>query len=254
MHMHQFPLQRTPTHDVQRDTLVQVEVQSHRELSFGRGQTERMPVSDFFRRLKNGADRVYLSTQDADVDFDGHPKLLTPPLAQLPGLPIRPRIMGELVPHAINLWLGASVDGTSSGLHPRLSRQSVCAARGHKALPPVAAKRCAAYVHTRCSGACACERSVRSLQLLACVQTTEASVQLLHSAQMLPDVERRCLHSCVNVHITLILLTYMNRHLQDCVRWGRACECRRLGRGRRSRLGAQAQSRRGCACDAERNR
>ena len=74
-------------------------------------------MSQFVRNLKSPQSRVYLSTQDADLDFDNHPALLTSPLAELRGLPPRPKATGALVPQAVNLWWGASQDGASSGLH-----------------------------------------------------------------------------------------------------------------------------------------
>ena len=158
-----------------------------------------MPLSDFFRHLKSGADRVYLSTQNADVDFDGHPKLLTPPLAQLPGLPVRPRIMGALVPHAINLWLGASVDGTSSGLHHDFHDNLYVLLSGTKRFrlwPPSDAPRMYTHgtvEHVHANGRCDPCSSSRALRRSKCLLgvCTACSCVLMRS-----DMGVRWLRSC----------------------------------------------------------
>ena len=101
---------------VQGNDVVEVEAMQAGSCAFGQGHKQSMTVSDFLHRLQGGH-KLYLSTQEADVDFDGHPQLLTAPLSKLPGLPLKPQITKGLVPQAVNLWMGSSEDGTSSGLH-----------------------------------------------------------------------------------------------------------------------------------------
>jgi Cupin-like domain len=100
--------------------------------AFGRGVKKSMHLSAFLLALRTGNDRLYLSTQPSTVDFDGHPELLSEPLASIhqhaasgggrravAQLPLRPQCMGSLVPQAVNMWLGRAdaARGTSSGLH-----------------------------------------------------------------------------------------------------------------------------------------
>lgn len=78
-----------------------------------------MKVNSFVRELSKGNTDLYLTTQEAPEDSDGFPALLTVPLKHLVanGLPVKPEVMGNLVPQAVNLWMGCSQDGSSSGLH-----------------------------------------------------------------------------------------------------------------------------------------
>jgi Cupin-like domain len=95
--------------------------------AFGRGVKRRWKFGTFLDALESGDEQLYLSAQDAATDVDGHPALLTEPLSSVQrsasgsaaGIPLRPQIMGKLVPHSINIWLGRarSPNGTSSGLH-----------------------------------------------------------------------------------------------------------------------------------------
>lgn len=132
----------------QGDDEVAVEVRKTDGQAFGRGRKQRMPASQFFDLLDSPESLVYLSTQDAPVDFDGQPRLLGPPLAALEGLPIAPRIARPLVPQSINIWMGASAGGTSSGLHHDFHDNLYVLLKGTKRFrlfPPDAARRM--YVH-----------------------------------------------------------------------------------------------------------
>jgi hypothetical protein len=94
-----------------------VEVQTGGKRAFGRGSKRIMSVASFLDMLGKGESTVYLSTQCAGADFDTHPQLLTPPLSCFPDFPKKPSVMGALVPQSINIWMGSSKSGTSSGLH-----------------------------------------------------------------------------------------------------------------------------------------
>jgi hypothetical protein len=78
-----------------------------------------MKLHSFLKLMSKGNQDLYLTTQDALEDSDGFPELLTAPLKGLmhKGLPLKPSVMGNLVPQAINVWMGCSRDGSSSGLH-----------------------------------------------------------------------------------------------------------------------------------------
>lgn len=57
--------------------------------------------------------------QDLGVDNSGRPQLMSAPLDKLKDdFPLRPRLMGGLLPQTVNLWMGySSMKGSSSGLH-----------------------------------------------------------------------------------------------------------------------------------------
>ena len=91
---------------------VQVEARDGPADSFGKGRKVRMKFGDL---VDADSAEHYLTTQEVP---DGH--LLAPPLDALAAagqLPLRPALMGALVPQSINLWLGRSSTPASSGLH-----------------------------------------------------------------------------------------------------------------------------------------
>ena len=92
---------------------VKVEVRDGPADSYGKGR--KVPMT-FGELLDADSPNLYLTTQEA---ANGH--VLAPPLSALADtphpLPLRPALMGHLVPHSINLWLGRSVEPASSGLH-----------------------------------------------------------------------------------------------------------------------------------------
>jgi hypothetical protein len=50
------------------------------------------------------------------VGEDGHPEVYGPPIQELAGdLPLRPSLLGNLVPQQINLWAGCAPDGAWPG-------------------------------------------------------------------------------------------------------------------------------------------
>jgi len=80
---------------------------------FGLGNTKEMLFSEFMSALKDG--NLYLTTQlstnelgsFAAAPLNAIPKQIPPIWERFP----------MLVPHQVNLWLGSSAKGTSSGLH-----------------------------------------------------------------------------------------------------------------------------------------
>lgn len=89
--------------------------------SFGTGkQRLRMPFGDFVKKLDAGVDNLYLTTQ-YDEGEDETPRLsdlLPAPVSHLLGdFPLSPALLPTLVPQQINMWMGHSRSGTSSGLH-----------------------------------------------------------------------------------------------------------------------------------------
>ena len=66
----------------------------------------------------------YLTTQYAEQDLDAMTVLPPPADALADDFPLVPRLMGHLFLQQVNLWLGRSKDGTTSGL---VSMTSDCA-------------------------------------------------------------------------------------------------------------------------------
>ena len=97
---------------------------------------------------------TYLSTtQDVEADKDGRPKLPPPFMELLRGgrngkaFPLRPKLTGHLIPQNINIWIGNSPHGASSGLHHDYHDNPYTVSRGTKrfrlydTVPPIP-KRC----------------------------------------------------------------------------------------------------------------
>ena len=59
-----------------------------------------------------------MTTQTLKFSPEGEPDIVSSPMIELVScFPWRPKLMGHLIPQNINMWLGNSADGSSSGLH-----------------------------------------------------------------------------------------------------------------------------------------
>jgi len=98
---------------------VRVEVREDSAAAFGRGRKVRMPFGEFLRRAGSGDDSVYLSAQPLPENTDGPSELYAPPLRGrlAADVPLRPRLLGRLVPQQLNVWMGSAKRPSSSGLH-----------------------------------------------------------------------------------------------------------------------------------------
>ncbi|CAM9479833.1 unnamed protein product [Chrysoparadoxa australica] len=99
---------------------VRVEHRKDAEGRFGCGKEKTMRFGEFLEEMKKKNDLLYLSTQDLSVSIDGRPGIISPPLSLLKeDFPLRPSLMGGLIPQNINLWMGCTRHGApaSSGLH-----------------------------------------------------------------------------------------------------------------------------------------
>jgi hypothetical protein len=83
-----------------------------------------MKYGEFVDNLEAENDRLYLTTQDLerfeeDLDVYDMPKsIMAEPLKSLvKDFPVRPKVLGKLIPYQISLWQGIAKEGTSSGLH-----------------------------------------------------------------------------------------------------------------------------------------
>jgi hypothetical protein len=119
---------------------VYVEKIDKRSGSFGHGVRFRTTFFEFSQTLKKqgesqGESQVYLSTQPiADDPKTGLPlHLVAPPLSSALSLfELRPIITEKLVPANINLWIGSSRSGSSSGLHHDFHSNLYTLLRGKK--------------------------------------------------------------------------------------------------------------------------
>ncbi|ESO06307.1 hypothetical protein HELRODRAFT_160471 [Helobdella robusta] len=100
-------------------------LEQHKDQKFGYDVPKiNMRYSEFLREINAGNDRFYLTTQDLEKDHStlddyGMPEsIMSEPLISLKNdFPIRPKLLGHLIPHQISLWQGFSKNGSSSGLH-----------------------------------------------------------------------------------------------------------------------------------------
>lgn len=75
----------------------------------------RMDVAEvFFRCLLR---QLWAFLEQAEIGPEGRPELFAPPVAQLTSdFPQQPSLLGNLVPHQINLWMGAAPSGETAPL------------------------------------------------------------------------------------------------------------------------------------------
>lgn len=100
---------------------------------FGRGRKRRMPFGDLVAAAAGGDASLYLTTQEAAVGPDGHPEVFAPPASRLAAdFPLRPALLGALVPQAVNVWMGCAPEGASSGLHHDFHDNLYALLRGKK--------------------------------------------------------------------------------------------------------------------------
>lgn len=100
------------------DSQVLIEPMHPESRQFGT-DVERVPVTfrEFLDSLKKDDDpHHYLTTQYADQDSDEQTALPPPADALAGDYPQVPSIMGNLSLQQVNLWLGRSKDGSTSGL------------------------------------------------------------------------------------------------------------------------------------------
>lgn len=96
---------------------------------------ERVAVKfrDFLQSLrKDKGPYHYLTTQYAEHDPDALTVLPPPADALEPDFPRVPRLMGNLCLQQVNLWIGRSKDGSTSGLHHDFHDNLYCLLKGRK--------------------------------------------------------------------------------------------------------------------------
>ncbi|KNC87729.1 hypothetical protein SARC_00163 [Sphaeroforma arctica JP610] len=99
---------------------------------FGDDEKVEMTFGELLNHLDSGSQNYYLTTQDIPFE-DGIMGLFGNPMNGLSeDFPERPRLSGNLVPQQVNMWLGASKVGATSGLHHDFHDNIYVLLRGHK--------------------------------------------------------------------------------------------------------------------------
>lgn len=113
---------------------VRVEIRTAgKQRGFGEGNFIHTNLAAVVDQLAAGEQKWYMTTQDAGEDETGRPALLGPPLNALKeDFPLRPELLRTLVPSTLNVWMGSSSTGTSSGLHHDQHDNLYCLLQGKK--------------------------------------------------------------------------------------------------------------------------
>lgn len=100
------------------DETLAVERRGDTSEKFGRGIEVQMKFRELLALLAGGDELHYLTTQDVEAEADGRPEVMAPFVACLQqDFPLRPALLGHLVPQNINIWMGNNRHGSSTGLH-----------------------------------------------------------------------------------------------------------------------------------------
>ncbi|CAI5733873.1 unnamed protein product [Hyaloperonospora brassicae] len=100
------------------DTKLTVERRGDVREHFGKGIAVEMAFRELLQLIASGDELHYLTTQEVASEDDGRPEIMAPFMQQLQqDFPVRPKLMGHLVPQNINMWMGNNKQGSSTGLH-----------------------------------------------------------------------------------------------------------------------------------------
>lgn len=151
------PQQWTSTYLKSKAGNVQVTVEKRESdnAKFGKGNEVKLSFGEFLdilddkKQPNSSSSLYYLTTQDVQTVQGGRPDVMSPFMKQLAGdFPLRPAIMGNLIPQNINLWMGNSPAGSSSGLHHDYHDNLYLLVQGHKRFDLYAPSD-APYLYTR---------------------------------------------------------------------------------------------------------
>lgn len=98
---------------------IQVEQRVSETSAFGLAAPKvEMTFGELVKKLANREELYYLTTQTIPENQYGYESLFAEPLNHLQSdFPLRPKLFGNLIPYQMNLWMGVSKNGSSSGLH-----------------------------------------------------------------------------------------------------------------------------------------
>ena len=112
---------------------VKVERRANDKESFGRGVEVKMTFTEFLELMSKGDEHHYLTTQDLPQNEDGRPGIMSSPVTELlSDVPVRPSLMGNLIPQNLNIWFGNAKGGSSTGLHHDFHDNLYVLLRGRK--------------------------------------------------------------------------------------------------------------------------
>ena len=119
--------------DKVNDAEIRIEKRDNSNERYGKGNERIIRFDEFLNQLNDEDDTLYLTTQDLEYDDEGRPSLYSNPVKQLVGdFPLRPSIMGYLIPQNYNIWMGYSKVPSSSGLHHDFHDNLYILLRGEK--------------------------------------------------------------------------------------------------------------------------
>ncbi|KAL3672179.1 hypothetical protein V7S43_002842 [Phytophthora oleae] len=99
------------------DTKLTVERRGDIKEKFGKGIAVEMPFQELLKLIASGDEMHYLTTQEVAFEEDGRPEIMAPFMKKLQqDFPLRPKLMGHLIPQNINMWMGNNKHGSSTGL------------------------------------------------------------------------------------------------------------------------------------------
>lgn len=97
---------------------VSVEYKTTESEGFGLGKRRVMAFSEFLSRIEQGQENLYVTSPEQPLGPHGIPDVMVSPTLDLcKDFPVRLSLAGNLIPQQINLWMGNSKNGSSSGLH-----------------------------------------------------------------------------------------------------------------------------------------
>lgn len=103
---------------IPKEEILKIEYRSNTGETFGKGNEFKLSFHDFLTKLENKEENYYLTTQELEYDEEGHPYIMTAPIAYLTDdFPLIPQLFSNLILSNINLWYGLSSKPTTSGLH-----------------------------------------------------------------------------------------------------------------------------------------
>jgi len=134
--------------EVAGDTTVRVERRKDTKSMYGRSAPrEPMLFKDFLAQIESGAQDLYLTSQTEDYEGSELPAIYAAPLTNLrTDFTLHPPFACNLIPYQVNLWMGNSKEGSSSGLHHDYHDNFYVLLRGYKRFnifPPCDAPRLA---------------------------------------------------------------------------------------------------------------
>ena len=112
---------------------VKIECRDNSTGRYGKGNETTLEFRDFLDHLEAGNETLYMTTQKLEYSAEGQPHILSEPVKGLQeDIPLRPPLLGHLIPQNINMWMGCTTQCSSSGLHHDFHDNIYIVLRGSK--------------------------------------------------------------------------------------------------------------------------